>query len=181
MDHQKLNILLIFGTFYFGGCGGQGCYFWPNPRVISKKSAIQDSQITFKPKLACIFLPARAKWNITVCVGTPCRRDTFLPKKEIFWFHPLSGIDFHKKSKYFELRREQEIAGERRRAQESARERRRAQESTGKRRRAQESAGEHRRAQESAEEHRKVQESSGEPWRAQDNAGNTGECRRTGK
>ena len=72
MDHQKLNILLIFGTFYFGGCGGQGCYFWPNPRVISKKSAIQNSQITFKPKLACIFLPARAKWNITVCVGTPC-------------------------------------------------------------------------------------------------------------
>ena len=27
MDHQKLNILLIFGTFSFGGCGGQGCYF----------------------------------------------------------------------------------------------------------------------------------------------------------
>ena len=74
MGHQKLNILLIFGTFSFGGCGGQGCYFWPNPRVISKKSAIQDSQITFKPKLACIFLPARAKWNINVCVETPCTR-----------------------------------------------------------------------------------------------------------
>ena len=72
MDHQKLNNLLIFGTFSFGGCGGQGCYFWPNPRVISKNSAIQDDQNTFKPKLACIFLPARAKWNITVCVGTPC-------------------------------------------------------------------------------------------------------------
>ena len=54
------------------GCGGQGCYFWPNPRVISKKSAIQNSQITFKPKLACIFLPTRAKWSIKVCVGTPC-------------------------------------------------------------------------------------------------------------
>ena len=54
------------------GCGGQGCYFWPNPRVLSKKSAIQDSQITFKPRLACIFLPARAKWIITVCLGTPC-------------------------------------------------------------------------------------------------------------
>ena len=72
MDHQKLNILLIFGTFSFGGCGGQGCYFWSNPRVISKRSAIQDSQMTFKPNLACIFLPARAKWDINVCVETPC-------------------------------------------------------------------------------------------------------------
>ena len=72
MDHQKLNILLIFGTFSFGGCGGQECYFWPNPRVISKNSAIQNFQTTFKPKLACIFLPTRAKWSIQVCVGTPC-------------------------------------------------------------------------------------------------------------
>ena len=46
-------------------------YAW-KIRVISKKSAIQNSQITFKPKLACIFLPARAKWNITFCIGTPC-------------------------------------------------------------------------------------------------------------
>ena len=80
MDHQKLNILLIFGTFSFGGCGGQGCYFWPNPRVISKNSAIQDYQNTFKPKLAWIFLPARAKWSIQVCIETPCN-DT-----SILWF-----------------------------------------------------------------------------------------------
>ena len=72
MDHQKLNILLIFCTFSFGGCGGQGCYFWPNPRVIRKNSTIQDSQNTFKPSLACIFLPIRAKWSIQVCVETPC-------------------------------------------------------------------------------------------------------------
>ena len=72
MDHQKLNILLIVGTFYFGGCGGQGYYFWPNPRVITKKSTIQDFQITFKPKLAWINLHARAKWKINVFVGAPC-------------------------------------------------------------------------------------------------------------
>ena len=76
----KKKILNKLMEFYWNfaisqnwGCGGQGCYFWPNPRVISKKSAIQDSQITFKLKLACIFLPARAKWNINVCVDTPCK------------------------------------------------------------------------------------------------------------
>ena len=72
MDHKKLTILLIFGTLSIGGCGGQGCHFWPNQRLISKNSTIQDSQTTFKPKLACIFLSVRAKWSIKVCVGTPC-------------------------------------------------------------------------------------------------------------
>ena len=86
MDHQKLNILLIFGTFSFGGCGGQGCYFWPNPRVISKKSAIQDSKTTFKPKLACIFLPARAQWIIQVCIGTPCSETFFFWPNVPFYF-----------------------------------------------------------------------------------------------
>ena len=86
MDHQKLNILLIFCTFSFGGCGGQGCYFWPNPRVIRKNSTIQDSQNTFKPKLACIFLPIRAKWSIQVCVETPCS----LGKSVILKFTHLS-------------------------------------------------------------------------------------------
>ena len=76
---EKIFFLNKLMEFYWNfaisqnwGCGGQGCYFWPNPRVISKKSAIQNSQITFKPKLPCIFLPARAKWNVTVCIGTPC-------------------------------------------------------------------------------------------------------------
>ena len=101
MDHQKLNILLIFGTFSFGGCGGQGCYFWPNPRVISKKSAIQNSQITFKPKLACIFLPARAKWNINVCVGTPCIKTFFIASdsKTAILFNP-KNLNFDKRNRF---------------------------------------------------------------------------------
>ena len=36
MDHQKSTILLISGTVSVGGCGGQECYFQPNPRVISQ-------------------------------------------------------------------------------------------------------------------------------------------------
>ena len=39
MDHQKSTILWILGTPSVGGCGGQGCYFQPNPRVISQISA----------------------------------------------------------------------------------------------------------------------------------------------
>ena len=39
MDHQKSTILLIFGALAVGGCGGHGCYFQPNPRVISQNSA----------------------------------------------------------------------------------------------------------------------------------------------
>jgi hypothetical protein len=42
MDHQKSTILLIFGTLPVGGCGGHGCYFQPNLRVISQISASQE-------------------------------------------------------------------------------------------------------------------------------------------
>ena len=41
MDHQKYSILLISGTLSVGGCGGHGCYFQPNLRVISQISASQ--------------------------------------------------------------------------------------------------------------------------------------------
>ena len=41
MDHQKSSILLISGTLSVGGCGGHGCYFQPNLRVISQISASQ--------------------------------------------------------------------------------------------------------------------------------------------
>ena len=54
------------------GCGGQGCHFEPNQRVISQMPLTQDSQTTFKPNLTYIFLSTRAKWSIKVCVGTPC-------------------------------------------------------------------------------------------------------------
>ena len=35
-------------------------------------STTQDYQTTFKPNLACIFLPAIANWNINVCPWTAC-------------------------------------------------------------------------------------------------------------
>ena len=35
MDYQKPTIVWSFGTFSVGGCGGHGCNFQPNPRVIS--------------------------------------------------------------------------------------------------------------------------------------------------
>jgi hypothetical protein len=37
--NQKSTILWIFGTHSTGGCGGHGCYFQLNPRVISQMSA----------------------------------------------------------------------------------------------------------------------------------------------
>ena len=42
IDHQKSHILWIFGTLSVGGCGGHGCYFQPNPRVISQNSASHE-------------------------------------------------------------------------------------------------------------------------------------------
>ena len=42
MDHQKSTISWIFGTLSVGGCGGHGCYFQPNPRVISQISASHE-------------------------------------------------------------------------------------------------------------------------------------------
>ena len=56
----------------FLGCGGQGCYFSINQRVISKKSTTQNSKTTIKPNLTCIFQSSRANWNIILCYGTPC-------------------------------------------------------------------------------------------------------------
>ena len=89
---NKTNFLNKLTEFYwnFGisqncGCGGQACYFWPNPRVIRKNSTIQDSQNTFKPKLACIFLPIRAKWSIQVCVETPCRTNNCWRFRKVLW------------------------------------------------------------------------------------------------
>ena len=72
MDHQKLTVLLIFGTLSVGGCGGQGCYFSPNERVIGQIPTTQDSQTTFKPNLTSIFLSARARYFRSKPDGRPC-------------------------------------------------------------------------------------------------------------
>ena len=55
----ELDVSINPGTQYFIDFWHLFCwrlYFWPNLRVISKNSAIQNSLTTFKPKLACIFL-----------------------------------------------------------------------------------------------------------------------------
>ena len=41
-NHQKCYIFWNFGTLSAGGCGGHGCYFRPNPRVISQNSAFYN-------------------------------------------------------------------------------------------------------------------------------------------
>ena len=68
------------------GCGGQGCYFWPNSRFIRKNSDTQNSQTTFKPNLTYIFLSTIAKWSIKVCVGTPCKYLVVIEKRDTLNF-----------------------------------------------------------------------------------------------
>ena len=49
--------------------------FWnekPNERIISQMPPIQDSQITFKPNLACISLSSIARYIISNPDETPC-------------------------------------------------------------------------------------------------------------
>ena len=41
LDHQKSSILLIFGTLSVGGCGGQGCYFYPNNMPLFEQNFCQ--------------------------------------------------------------------------------------------------------------------------------------------
>ena len=48
------KLLKFYQTFTLPqnwGCGGEGCYFQPNQRVISKIPLTQDSQTTFKSNL----------------------------------------------------------------------------------------------------------------------------------
>ena len=42
MAHQKSSILWILHTVSVGGCWGHGCYFQPNPRVISQISTTHE-------------------------------------------------------------------------------------------------------------------------------------------
>ena len=96
MDHEKFTILLIFGTFSFGGCGGQGSYFWPNQRVIGQIHTTQNSQATFKQNLTCIFLSARARYIRSNPDRKPCN-----------YYHDIIVIDssrFYKEQKSISAR-----------------------------------------------------------------------------
>ena len=69
----KNSIFSWFLTpFLCWGCGGQGCYFYPNQRVIGQMPPTQDPQTTFKPNLTCIFLSARARYIKSKPDGRPC-------------------------------------------------------------------------------------------------------------
>ena len=55
MDYQKPINIWTFGTFSVGGCGGHGCNFQPNPRVINQMSASHECTDMFFMTLKCIF------------------------------------------------------------------------------------------------------------------------------
>jgi hypothetical protein len=73
MDHQKSSILLIFGTISVGGCGGHGCYFQPNPRVISQMLSCLEHAESYKQFLNSSELIEILVYFITFCGGTPCK------------------------------------------------------------------------------------------------------------
>ena len=68
MDQQKSTILWIFGTLSVGGCGGHGCYFQPNLRVISQISASQKCTDSVFMTLKCTFDGLISVQNIRFCV-----------------------------------------------------------------------------------------------------------------
>ena len=65
MDDQKLTVLLIFGTFSLGGCGGHPMR--PKLNLKGKGQMSKPNKYTdnFKSNLTCIFLSARAKFKKT--------------------------------------------------------------------------------------------------------------------
>ena len=52
--------------------GGHGCYFQPNPRVISQMSASHECTDTVFMTQKCIFLSVRLKLLLSVHYETPC-------------------------------------------------------------------------------------------------------------
>ena len=52
---QTLFCIYFFALIQDWGCGGQGCYFQPNPSVISQMSASHECTDMFFVTLKCIF------------------------------------------------------------------------------------------------------------------------------
>ena len=55
MGRQESTISWIFGILSVGGCVGHGCYFQPNPGVISQNSASQECTDIIFMNQKCIF------------------------------------------------------------------------------------------------------------------------------
>ena len=66
----------FLALFQDWGCGGQGCYFQPNPSVISQMSASHECTDTVFITPKCIFLSVRLKLLLSVHYETPCSAST---------------------------------------------------------------------------------------------------------
>ena len=53
--HNVKILSIFFSAFQVWGCEGQGCYFQPNPSIISQMSASYECTDMFLMTLKCIF------------------------------------------------------------------------------------------------------------------------------
>ena len=79
----------FLALFQDWGCGGQGCYFQPNPSVISQMSAPHECTDTVFMTSKCIFDGLTRVYFRAYRVWTPCKRDdfceTWFRKTQIFF------------------------------------------------------------------------------------------------
>ena len=75
MDHQKPTVLLIFGTFSLGGCGGHPMRPKLNLKDKDQMSTPNEYTDNFKSNLTCIFPSVRAKLKKPLCPRTLCKCD----------------------------------------------------------------------------------------------------------
>ena len=74
MDHQKPTVLLVFGTFSIGGCGGHPMRPKLNLKDEDQMSTPNEYTDNFKSNLTCIFPSVRAKLKKTLCPWTLCSK-----------------------------------------------------------------------------------------------------------
>ena len=90
MDHQKPTVLLIFGTFSLGGCGGQSRRPKLNFKNKDQMSTPNEYTNNFKSNLTCIFPSVRAKLKKPICPRTLCSKYVLITK-HIFHNHLTRG------------------------------------------------------------------------------------------
>ena len=88
---QTLFCKKKFHTLSLGGCGGQGCYFQPNQRVISQISTSQECTDSVFMTLKCTFDVLISVQNIRFCVETPCRMNVLQGKCCILLIQMVPG------------------------------------------------------------------------------------------
>ena len=99
MNHQKSHILLIFGTLIVGGCGGHGCYFKPNPRLISQMSLANEyTDIFFMDESSILDAHLRLLFR-TFHYETPCISIEIF-YKDLYKSNNGSNVDLQKSFQY---------------------------------------------------------------------------------